>query len=98
MVRIVELDDDLDVGMEVGSGTPDPEFGALGLGADRVTQEGDKTPALPKRPPGVVALARDRRRFAGGHTSPRRDGWGHLGHAFPLPRARSAPPGGRQGI
>ena len=40
MVRIVELDDDLDVGIEVGSGASDPELRALGLGADRVTQEG----------------------------------------------------------
>jgi hypothetical protein len=69
MVRIVELDDDLDVAMEVGSGTPDPEFGALGFGAERMTQKGDKTPALPKRPPGVVTLARGRRRFAGGNSS-----------------------------
>jgi len=82
MVRIVELDDDLDVGMEVGSGTPDPEFGALGFGADRVTQEGDKTLALPKRPPGVVALARDRGRFAGGDSSQRYEVRGHLVHAF----------------
>src|SRR5437867_6515039 len=82
MVRIIELDDDLDVGIEVGPGTPNPEFRALGLGADRVTQEIDKAPALPKCPPGIVALARGSRSFTSGSRSQRYEVSGHLVHAF----------------
>ena len=51
LIRIVELDDDLHVGIEVGSGASDPEFRALGFAADRVTQEVDKTPALQEARP-----------------------------------------------
>src|SRR5438093_11858643 len=82
MVRIVELDDDLDVGIEVGPGTSNPEFGAVGLGADRVTQEVDKAPALPKRPPDIVALARGSRSFTSGSSSQRYEVSGHIVHAF----------------
>src|SRR5437867_6901307 len=82
MVRIIELDDDLDVGIEVGPGTPNPEFGALGLGADRVTPEIDKAPALPKCPPGIVALARGSRSFTSGSRSQCYEVSGHLVHAF----------------
>jgi hypothetical protein len=37
MVRVVEPDDHLEIGIEVGSGAPDPKFGAVGLDAERVT-------------------------------------------------------------
>jgi hypothetical protein len=69
MARIVEVDDDLDVGIEVGSGTPDSELGALGLGTEGVTQEVDEAPALPKRPFGIADLARGGRRFASRNSS-----------------------------
>ena len=70
-MRIVELDDDLDVGTEVGSGASDPELGALGLSANRVTQEVNEAPALQECAPDVVNFAPGSRYFIRGN-SPQR--------------------------
>jgi hypothetical protein len=78
MVLVVELDDNLEIGIEVGSGTPDPQLGALGFGADRVPQEVDEAPALQKRPPDVIEFALRGRRFASWNRSQSDQVKGHL--------------------